>query len=155
MRNSVHVAERVVTANGQHGAEAPGNYTLVLSDRIEHLHTLEKMLKEKAPWINIEILTGRMNKKKRAAIMKQAQARQVEVFLATQLAREGLNLPHLNRLFFCTPKRAAGAVQQEIGRIMRQTPGSETLLCMTSGMPVLHFSKRSSGAGGPFTGSWG
>ncbi len=105
--------------------EALGNYCLVLSDRIEHLLILERMLKEKASWLRIEVLTGRMNKKKRVEVMEQAQNREIDVLLATQLAREGLDLPHLNRLFLCTPKRAAGAVQQEIGRVMRPYEGKQ------------------------------
>lgn len=101
--------------------EAPGNYSLVLSDRINHLHILADMLKETG--LRVEVLTGKMNKKARTAVMEQAQDRQVDVLFATQLAREGLDLPHLNRLFLCTPKRAQGAVQQEIGRVMRPYDG--------------------------------
>lgn len=106
-------------------AEAPGNYSLVLSDRVEHLETLEAMLREALPALRVAVLTGRMSKKERAATMQQAQRQEIDVLLATQLAREGLDLPHLNRLFMATPKRAAGAVQQETGRIMRQAPGKE------------------------------
>lgn len=106
-------------------AEAQGNYSLVLSDRVEHLLILDKMLKEKVPWLQVEVLTGRMNKRKRIEVMEQARNREIDVLLATQLAREGLDLPHLNRLFLCTPKRAAGATQQEIGRVMRPCEGKQ------------------------------
>ena len=97
----------------------------MLSDRIEHLLILDKMLKEKVPWLQVEVLTGRMNKRKRIEVMEQARNREIDVLLATQLAREGLDLPHLNRLFLCTPKRAAGATQQEIGRVMRPCEGKQ------------------------------
>ena len=83
------------------------------------MNTLETMLKEVLPGLRIETLTGKTNKKQREQIRSQAQKREIDIFLATQLAREGLNLPYLNRLFLCTPKRAAGAVQQEVGRITR------------------------------------
>ena len=106
-------------------AEAQGNYSLVLSDRVEHLLILDKMLKEKVPWLQVEVLTGRMNKRKRIEVMEQARNREIDVLLATQLAREGLDLPHLNRLFLCTPKRAAGATQQEVGRVMRPCEGKQ------------------------------
>ena len=106
-------------------AEAQGNYSLVLSDRVELLLILDKMLKEKVPWLQVEVLTGRMNKRKRIEVMEQARNREIDVLLATQLAREGLDLPHLNRLFLCTPKRAAGATQQEIGRVMRPCEGKQ------------------------------
>jgi len=103
--------------------EAPGNYSLVLSDRIDHLHILADMIREAAPTLRVEILTGQMPKKQRVAIMERARNREIDVLLATQLAREGLDLPHLNRLFLVTPKRAAGATQQEVGRVMRPCEG--------------------------------
>ena len=107
-------------------ATAAGNFSLVLSDRIEHLETLEAMLKDAAPRLQVAVLTGRMSKNKRAETMSRAQAGEIDILLATQLAREGLDLPHLNQLFMATPKRAAGAVQQETGRIMRQAPGKSS-----------------------------
>ncbi|MEN6350736.1 MAG: DEAD/DEAH box helicase family protein [Syntrophomonas sp.] len=99
--------------------EAPGHYSLILSDRIEHLTILKAMLEDKMPEARIEILTGQLPKKKREGIMEQARAREVDILLATNLAREGLDLPHLDRLFMVTPKRAPGATEQELGRIKR------------------------------------
>lgn len=99
--------------------EAPGNYSLVLSERIEHLKTLQQMLQEMCPNLRSELLTGQMPKKKRLEVMEQIQARKIDVVFATQLAREGLDIRHLNRLFLVCPKRAGGALQQEVGRIMR------------------------------------
>ncbi len=83
------------------------------------------MIKEKLPGIVAEVLTAKKKTKERERIMDAAKAQQVDILLATQLAREGLDLPHLNRLFLCTPKRAAGAVQQEVGRIMRPAPDKQ------------------------------
>jgi len=98
---------------------APGHYSLVLSDRIKHLITLKSMIEKSLPGMSIEILTGQLSKKQRTDIMERAKARQVDILLATQLAREGLDLPHLDRLFLVTPKRAGNATEQEIGRIRR------------------------------------
>jgi len=68
----------------------------------------------------------------RKEIMAQATAKQIDILFATQLAREGLDLPHLNIGHMVTPKRgdASGskngaAVEQEIGRIMRPDPGNK------------------------------
>lgn len=104
-------------------AEAPGNYSLVLSDRTEHLTILRDQLTRKLPGMEIALLTGSMGKKDRLAVMGRVQNRQVDILLATQLAREGLDITHLNRLFLCTPKRATGAIQQEVGRVMRPCEG--------------------------------
>ncbi|MFA7079115.1 MAG: helicase-related protein, partial [Syntrophomonas sp.] len=105
--------------------EAPGHYSLVLSDRIEHLVILKGRLAAALPTMRIEILTGQLPKKERTSIMEMAKAGRVDVLLATQLAREGLDLPHLDRLFLVSPKRAKGATQQEIGRIMRPCANKE------------------------------
>jgi len=51
--------------------------------------------------------------------MEHVKTRQVDVLLATQLAREGLDVPHLDRLFLVSPKKALAATEQEIGRIRR------------------------------------
>ncbi|MDD2212183.1 MAG: DEAD/DEAH box helicase [Syntrophomonadaceae bacterium] len=105
--------------------EAHGHYILILSDRIEHLTTLKAMLKKRLPDMAIEILTGQLPKKQRIDIMERSKARQIDVLLATQLAREGLDLPHLDRLFLVTPKKAGGATEQEVGRIKRPCDGKQ------------------------------
>ncbi len=99
--------------------EASGHFSLVLSDRIAHLEILQAMLKDRMPHATIELLTGSMPKRAREQVMEQARNKQIDILLATQLAREGLDLPHLDRLFLVTPKRASNAVEQEIGRIQR------------------------------------
>lgn len=103
--------------------EAEGNYSLLLSDRVEHLIVLKQMLEDALPDKRIEILTGKMSKKQRTEVMDLVQNREIDVLLSTQLAREGLDIKHLNRLFLATPKRAGAAVQQEVGRIMRPEVG--------------------------------
>lgn len=121
----IHNSERndlIVDTIEEHAA---GNYSLVLSDRTEHLQILMEMLKDRLPHLTIEVLTGTMKKKQRSDVMDRVKNKEVHILLATQLAREGLDIVHLNRLFLATPKKAAGAVQQEVGRVMRPAPGKE------------------------------
>lgn len=106
-------------------AQSDGNYCLVLSDRTEHLDILKALLRKRLPDKTIEVLTGAMKKKDRADVMELVKVKKVDILLATQLAREGLDIVHLNRLFLATPKRAAAAVQQEVGRVMRPAPGKD------------------------------
>jgi superfamily II DNA or RNA helicase len=106
--------------------ESPGHFNLILSDRKEHLSILYKMITRAAPNLKVEILTGDLSKKVRTEIMERLQRKEVDALLATQLAREGLDVIHLDRLFLATPKRAAGAVEQEAGRIMRPCDGKGT-----------------------------
>lgn len=65
----------------------------------------------------------------RKAIMEKANAGEIDVLFATQLAREGLDMPHLSVGHMAMPKRGdnsgkanGGAVEQEIGRIQRKDP---------------------------------
>lgn len=65
----------------------------------------------------------------RKAIMEQANAGKIDVLFATQLAREGLDMPHLSVGHMAMPKRGddgaksnGGSVEQEIGRIQRKDP---------------------------------
>lgn len=102
---------------------AANNFCLVLSERIEHLLAIEEILNTRLPHARKAVITGQMGKRKRQEIMEAALQGKIDILLATQLAREGLDIPHLNRLFLVTPKRARGAVQQEIGRIMRPCDG--------------------------------
>lgn len=98
---------------------AKGHYSLILSERVEHLEILYELLSETMPELRIEILTGRMSKKARTDVMQRALNKEIDILLSTMLAREGLDLPHLDRLFLVAPKKAQGALQQEVGRIQR------------------------------------
>jgi hypothetical protein len=102
---------------------AKGHYSLVLSDRLDHLRRLKAMLRDKLPDMTIEFLHGGLPKKQREEVMERARNKQTDILLATNLAREGLDLPHLDRLFLTTPKRSASTVQQECGRVMRPCEG--------------------------------
>lgn len=53
--------------------------------------------------------------------MKAGQAR--ILFATYQLAKEGLDIPCLDRLVLATPTRNKVIVQQSIGRIQRPAPG--------------------------------
>ena len=99
--------------------EAPGHFSLVLSDRKVHLQILKDILAECLPGMRIEVLKSSMSMKERNAVMDRAKAGQIDILLATKLAREGLDLPHLDRLFLVTPKKTESAIEQEVGRIRR------------------------------------
>jgi superfamily II DNA or RNA helicase len=67
----------------------------------------------------------------RRAVMAQARKNQIDLLFCTNLAREGLDLPHLCVGHMITPKRGdqqnrtdGAAVEQEIGRIMRRDPAN-------------------------------
>ena len=60
--------------------------------------------------------------------MKNGQAR--ILFATYQLAKEGLDIPRLDRLVLATPTRNKVIVQQSIGRIQRPAPGKTEALVL-------------------------
>ena len=73
-----------------------------------------------------EFKAWQLPKARRKEIIEAGKAKQIDILFATQLAREGLNMPHLSVGHMAMPKRgdASGSkngasVEQEIGRIMR------------------------------------
>lgn len=68
---------------------------------------------------------------KRKEIMAACDRKEIQILFATQLAREGLDMPHLVSGFMAMPKRGddggksnGGSVEQEIGRIQRKDPAN-------------------------------
>ena len=102
---------------------------LILSDRLEQLaqimNNLPPEMREKAVMID-----GKMTSKKEKALRENAleQMRTGEkqyLFATYALAKEGLDVPRLDRLFLATPQKYHATVVQSIGRIARTFPGKE------------------------------
>jgi len=96
---------------------------LVLSDRLEHLRELMELLpedmKEKAVFIS-----GKSKSKDRDAAMDAMRSGEKKYLFATySLAKEGLDIPRLERLFLVTPQKDYAVVTQSIGRIARTFEG--------------------------------
>lgn len=94
---------------------------LVLSDRIFHLNMLRDLL---PPEARAAIVDGKTPAKKREAAMTAMRNGELDYLFATyQLAREGLDLPRLDRLYMALPKKDYAVVVQSVGRIARQFDG--------------------------------
>ena len=100
---------------------------LILSDRLEHLEALMSMLpfhmRDKAVMIS-----GKMTSKKGKAEREQALAdmrsgKKRYLFATYSLAKEGLDIPRLERLFLTTPQSDYAVITQSIGRIARTFEG--------------------------------
>ncbi|MDB4986903.1 MAG: putative helicase [Myxococcaceae bacterium] len=112
-RNDLIVNRVVADAGG-------GHLTLVLTGRVSHAEALATAIAKHG--ITAAALTGHTPKKQRAQLLAQAQAGELSVLVATSLADEGLDLPRLSRVYLVFPARAAGRVEQRIGRVMRPHP---------------------------------
>ena len=98
---------------------------LILSDRLEHLKELMSLLpgnmKAKAVFIS-----GKSKAKERDKAMEDMRAGDMKYLFATySLAKEGLDIPRLDRLFLVTPQKDYAVVTQSIGRIARTFEGKD------------------------------
>ena len=107
--------------------ENRSHYNLILSDRLSHLEYLMKHLphdlRDQAVMVD-----GKMTSKKAKAMREQAiedmrQGRKRYLFATYSLAKEGLDIPRLDRLYLATPQKDYAVITQSIGRIARTFEG--------------------------------
>ena len=113
--------------------ENRNHYNLILSDRLSHLEYLMKHLpndlRDQAVMVD-----GKMTSKKAKAMREQAiedmrQGRKRYLFATYSLAREGLDIPRLDRLYLTTPQKDYAVITQSIGRIARTFEGKSEPIC--------------------------
>ena len=107
-----------------------GRKVLVLSDRIEHLETLKKMLAKQAPGLTASMYVGGLT----GAERDRASGADV-LFGTVQYAKEGLDLPELDTLYLVTPHTD---VEQMVGRILRKchTKKAPLVVDVADSMPI-------------------
>ncbi len=109
------------------------HYNLILSDRLQHLQQLRAMLPAEL-WGLTAMIDGKMTSKKAKAKRIQAiedmrSGRIRYLFASFSLAKEGLDIPRLDRLYLTTPKKDYAIVTQSIGRIARTFEGKGQPVC--------------------------
>lgn len=100
-----------------------GRCPLVLTERVEHIQVLQKMLSGCSyPKI---ILKGGMGKKQRQAAIQELQShKEKRILIATgRYIGEGFDDPHLDALFLALPISWRGTLQQYVGRLHRLQHG--------------------------------
>lgn len=103
------------------------NYNLVLSDRVNQLSILQKLAEKKG--LKSELVVGSVNKDKRAEIFDRMRKGELNVIFATySLAKEGLDIPILNRLHLATPQKNKAVIVQSAGRIERRIEGKNSAI---------------------------
>lgn len=106
---------------------------LILSDRLEHLRTLRSMLpselKDRAVMIDGKMTSKKGRSERIQAIEDMRTGRKRFLFASYSLAKEGLDIPRLDRLYLTTPKKDYAVVTQSIGRIARTFAGKENAVC--------------------------
>ena len=104
-----------------------GKSCLVLSDRLEHLEKLLNMLPDDMR-SQASMISGKMTTKKGKAEREQAiedmrTGKKKYLFATYSLAKEGLDVPRLERLLMITPQKDYAVITQSIGRIARTYEG--------------------------------
>ena len=96
---------------------------LILSDRLEQLETLLNMLPNdmrcKASMISGKMTTKKGKAEREQAIKDMRKGDKKYLFATYSLAKEGLDIPRLERLFMATPQKDYAVITQSIGRIAR------------------------------------
>ena len=109
------------------------HYNLILSDRLDHLRTLLEFLPEEFRESAV-MIDGSMTSKSARAAREQAiedmrEGKKHFLFASFTLAKEGLDIPRLDRLYMTTPKKDYAVVTQSVGRIARTFPTKEDAVC--------------------------
>ena len=103
---------------------------ILLSDRVSHLQEIYNIL-PKVYQEDTVILHGKVKKSDREIALEQMRNEEKHILLATyQLAKEGLDVPCLDRLLLATPVKDYAIVVQSVGRIAR--------VCEGKGTPVVY-----------------
>lgn len=109
------------------------HYNLILSDRLDHLRELLSGLPEELR-AQAAMIDGSMTSKHAREIREQAiedmrAGRKHYLFASFGLAKEGLDIPRLDRLYMTTPKKDYAVVTQSVGRVARTAEGKGEAIC--------------------------
>ena len=119
-RRNFQIAQQIVE-NSEHSC-------LVLSDRLQQLQDIMELM---PAGLDSAFINGKMTSKKAKAEREQAledmRTGKIKVLFASySLAKEGLDIPCLDRLFLASPCKFSAIVTQAVGRIRRTAEGKET-----------------------------
>lgn len=100
--------------------ENSNHSNLILSDRLEHLEELMKGVP------NSVMINGKTKKDLREQAIEDMRTGAKKYLFATySLAREGLDIPCLDRLYITTPIKDFSVVVQSVGRVARVCDGKD------------------------------
>lgn len=120
-RNGQIVCDLVT--NGSH-------YNLILSDRLSHLEYLmkhlPKELRDKSVMVDGKMTSKKGKAQREKAIEDMRAGKKHFLFATYALAKEGLDIPRLDRLYLVTPQKDYAVIAQSVGRVARTFEGKVT-----------------------------
>ena len=113
--------------------ENKGHSCLILSDRLDQLKDIMETLSMMPGDLlsDCAYIDGKMQSKKAKAEREQAledmrTGKKKYLFASYSLAKEGLDVPRLDRLFLASPCKYSAIITQSVGRVQRTFEGKET-----------------------------
>ena len=109
------------------------HYNLILSDRLDQLYYLYNQLpptlKEQSAVIDGKMTSKKAKAEREQAIEDMRAGKKHFLFASYKLAKEGLDIPRLDRLHLATPQKDYAIIVQSVGRIARTFKGKEQPIC--------------------------
>ena len=116
-----------------HILSEPEHYHLILSDRLDQLYYLYSRLpnpiKEFASVIDGKMTSKKGKEEREQAIEDMRSGKKRFLFASYKLAKEGLDIPRLDRLHLATPQKDYAIIVQSVGRIARKFEGKGQPIC--------------------------
>lgn len=113
--------------------DEPEHYHLILSDRLAQLKMIYDMLpedlKEQACIIDGTMTSKKGKQQREQAIEDMRAGKKHFLFASYKLAKEGLDIPRLDRLHLATPQKDYAIIVQSVGRIARTFQGKQQPIC--------------------------
>lgn len=101
--------------------------SLILSDRLNHLEAIMNLLpgdmRKDAVMISGKMTTKKGKAEREQALEDMRNGKKKYLFATYSLAKEGLDIPCLERLYLTTPQKDYAVITQAIGRIARTYEG--------------------------------
>ena len=118
---------------------------IILSDRLEQLESLINSLpsdmREQAVMIHGGMVTKQAKAERTQGLEEMRTGKKKYLFATYSLAREGLDVPRLERLFMASPIKDKAWVIQSIGRIARVFEGKSDPICFDFVDEIQHMEK--------------
>ena len=109
---------------------AKGHSCLVLSDRLAQLEAIRNLLpyemQEESVFINGKMQSKKAKAEREQAIEDMRTGKKKYLFASYSLAKEGLDVPRLDRLYLASPAKFSAVITQAVGRVQRTAEGKDT-----------------------------
>ena len=103
---------------------------LILSDRLAQLDEIRSLLpyelQEQSAFINGKMQSKKAKAEREQAIEDMRTGKKKFLFASYSLAKEGLDIPRLDRLFLASPAKYSAIITQAVGRVRRTCDGKDT-----------------------------